>query len=269
MEKKKEEQVEVVETEDAKVKFQEKLTELLALGKSKKNFLEYQEISDFFKDLQLDAEKMELVLDYLEDNGIEVLRIGDDDDDECSDCEEEEKLVSVNLAELLPAYEGGATVFSPEKVGNRLVEFAGIADNQYEEGAKKSLMAFAERMRDENVRYTELSLEAVFGGSDGMYWGFNEIIERIFLPEQASQLIAVLNIEDHALREELIFELDCVKDFTWTSVMDLMYMWDHFDDEQACYMRQTLRSDEYIDMVFTWGCDMRRGRDLDYKGKTT
>lgn len=194
---------------------------------------------------------------------------GDDDDDECSDCEEEEKLVSVNLAELLPAYEGGATVFSPEKVGNRLVEFAGIADNQYEEGAKKSLMAFAERMRDENVRYTELSLEAVFGGSDGMYWGFNEIIERIFLPEQASQLIAVLNIEDHALREELIFELDCLKDFTWTSVMDLMYMWDHFDDEQACYMRQTLRSDEYIDMVFTWGCDMRRGRDLDYKGKTT
>ena len=82
MAKKKEEHVEVVETEDAKVKFQEKLTELLALGKSKKNFLEYQEISDFFKDMQLDAEKMELVLDYLDHNGIEVLRIGDDDDDE-------------------------------------------------------------------------------------------------------------------------------------------------------------------------------------------
>ena len=83
MAKKKEDQVEVVvEAEDAKVKFQEKLTELLALGKKKKNILEYQEISDFFKDLPLDAEKMELVLDYLEHNGIDVLRISDDDDDD-------------------------------------------------------------------------------------------------------------------------------------------------------------------------------------------
>ncbi len=83
MAKKKEEQVEVVvEAEDAKVKFQEKLTELLALGKKKKNILEYQEISDFFKDMPLDAEKMELVLDYLDHNGIDVLRISDDDDDD-------------------------------------------------------------------------------------------------------------------------------------------------------------------------------------------
>ncbi len=80
---KKEEQVEaVVETEDVKVKFQEKLAELLILGKKKKNILEYQEISDFFKDFPLDVEKMELVLDYLDHNGIDVLRISDDDDDE-------------------------------------------------------------------------------------------------------------------------------------------------------------------------------------------
>ena len=84
MAKKKEEQpvVTPVETEDAKAKFQEKLTELLALGKKRKNILEYQEISDFFKDMPLDAEKMELVLDYLDHNGIDVLRISDDDDDD-------------------------------------------------------------------------------------------------------------------------------------------------------------------------------------------
>ena len=82
MAKKKEEKVEVVETEDMKVKFQEKLTELLALGKKKKNILEYQEISDFFKDMPLDAEKMELVLDYLDHNGIDVLRISEDDDED-------------------------------------------------------------------------------------------------------------------------------------------------------------------------------------------
>ena len=82
MAKKKEEQAVVQNTEEMKLKFQEKLIEILALGKKKKNILEYQEISDFFKELQLDAEKMELVLDYLENNGIDVLRISDDDDDD-------------------------------------------------------------------------------------------------------------------------------------------------------------------------------------------
>ena len=72
----------VVETEEMKQKFQEKLVELLALGKKKKNMLEYQEISDFFKDMPLEPEKMELVLDYLDHNGIDVLRISEDDDDD-------------------------------------------------------------------------------------------------------------------------------------------------------------------------------------------
>ena len=82
MGKKNEEKVEAVETQEMKEKFQAKLVELLALGKKKKNMLEYQEISDFFKDLNLDAEKMELVLEYLDHNGIDVLRISDDDDDD-------------------------------------------------------------------------------------------------------------------------------------------------------------------------------------------
>ena len=78
---KKKEQAEVVETAEMKAKFQQKLIELLALGQKKKNILEYQEISDFFKDMNLDPEKLELVLDYLEHNGIDVLKISDDDDD--------------------------------------------------------------------------------------------------------------------------------------------------------------------------------------------
>ena len=82
MAKKKDEQPAVVETEEMKQKFQEKLVELLAIGKKKKNMLEYQEISDHFKELNLDAEKMELVLDYLDHNGIDVLRISDDIDDD-------------------------------------------------------------------------------------------------------------------------------------------------------------------------------------------
>ncbi len=90
----------VVETEEMKQKFQEKLVELLALGKKKKNILEYQEISDFFKDLNLDAEKMELVLDYLDHNGIDVLRISDDDDDDAEIILTEEDDVEVEKIDL-------------------------------------------------------------------------------------------------------------------------------------------------------------------------
>ena len=85
MAKKKEENVQAVENEELKFKFQEKLKELLVLGKKKKNILEYQEISDFFKELNLDAEKFEMVLDYLEHNGIDVLRMTDNDDDDDAD----------------------------------------------------------------------------------------------------------------------------------------------------------------------------------------
>ncbi len=82
------------EAEAAREKFQEKLKELLSLAKKKKNMLEYQEINDFFSDMQLDAEKFEKILDFLEANNIDVLRITDDDvdDDILLEVEDEEEI---------------------------------------------------------------------------------------------------------------------------------------------------------------------------------
>ncbi len=68
------------ETEVRMEALQKKLPELLELAKKKKNMLEYQEVSDFFKDLDLTPEDIEKVLDYLEANHVDVLRIADDDD---------------------------------------------------------------------------------------------------------------------------------------------------------------------------------------------
>ena len=68
--------------EAAKEKFQQKLKDLLALAKKKKNMLEYQEISDFFADMQLEAEQFDKILAFLEANNIDVLRITDDDSDD-------------------------------------------------------------------------------------------------------------------------------------------------------------------------------------------
>ena len=61
-------------------KFNEKLKELLAMGKKKKNILEYHEVGDFFRNMQLDEAQMESVYDYLESNGIDVLRITSDEE---------------------------------------------------------------------------------------------------------------------------------------------------------------------------------------------
>ena len=76
--------------EEKSVKFIEKLQELLAIAKKKKNVLEYQEINDFFHDMELDAEQFEKILDFLESNNIDILRISDDDDDDILIDEEEE-----------------------------------------------------------------------------------------------------------------------------------------------------------------------------------
>lgn len=83
-------------------KFEAKLKDLLALAKKKKNILEYQEINDYFQDMELDAEKFEKILDFLEEKNIDVLRITDDDED-VSDEEmllEEEDEVEVEKIDL-------------------------------------------------------------------------------------------------------------------------------------------------------------------------
>ena len=67
--------------ENHEVKFIEKLNALKELAHSKKKVLEYQEINNFFGDMELDEEKMEKIIEYLENNGIDVFQISDDKDD--------------------------------------------------------------------------------------------------------------------------------------------------------------------------------------------
>ena len=62
-------------------KFQEKLKELLVIAKKKKNVLEYSEITDLFSDMNLTAEQMDSILEYLEKNNIDTLRTTDDDEE--------------------------------------------------------------------------------------------------------------------------------------------------------------------------------------------
>ncbi len=67
--------------EALQAKFEEKLKNLLSLAKKKKNVLDYQEIVDFFADMALEEEQYDKIMEYLEHNGIDVLRMTEEDDD--------------------------------------------------------------------------------------------------------------------------------------------------------------------------------------------
>lgn len=97
---KKKEQKDMAQEQELRLKFQQKLIEILELGKKKNNMLEYQEIADFFKDLNLDPEKFEMVIDYLEQNGIDVLKISNDDDVDDDIILDEEDEVEVEKIDL-------------------------------------------------------------------------------------------------------------------------------------------------------------------------
>ena len=62
-------------------KFQEKLRELLSMAKKKKNVLEYQEVNDFFSDMELNEDQINHIYDFLDNNGVDVLRETVSDDD--------------------------------------------------------------------------------------------------------------------------------------------------------------------------------------------
>ena len=67
--------------ENTQAKFEARLKDLIAVAKKKKNVLEYQEINDFFKDMPLEEDQFDKILETLEQNNVDVLRITDDDDD--------------------------------------------------------------------------------------------------------------------------------------------------------------------------------------------
>ena len=67
--------------ENTRARFDEKIKELLAFAKKKKNILEYQEICDFFADMPLEEEQFEKILEVLEQHNVDVFRITDDDAD--------------------------------------------------------------------------------------------------------------------------------------------------------------------------------------------
>jgi len=66
-------------------KLLEKTKSLLAVAKKKKNALEYQEILDFYADMNLNEKQLATVINYLEEHDIDVLRISNEADESNDD----------------------------------------------------------------------------------------------------------------------------------------------------------------------------------------
>ncbi len=81
--------------ENTQARFEEKMKNLLAMAKKQKNVLEYQEINDFFSDMTLEEDQFDRILETLEQNNVDVLRITDDDD-----VDDEEILLSAEEEDL-------------------------------------------------------------------------------------------------------------------------------------------------------------------------
>ena len=93
------ESAEAVAAAAAQQQFLGKLNDLLEMAKKKKNMLEYQEISEYFKDMNLNAEQFEEILEFMEAHNIDVLRISDDDDEDILlDDEDEVEVEQIDLS---------------------------------------------------------------------------------------------------------------------------------------------------------------------------
>ena len=111
---KKKEENKTMTPEERNALFEKKLKEQLTLAQSKKTVLEYQEISDHFKELQLNAEQFEKILDYLEKNNIDVLKLQESDDDVL--LPEDEDMEEIELDKIDLSVPDGVSIDDPVRM---------------------------------------------------------------------------------------------------------------------------------------------------------
>ena len=80
--------------ENTMAKFEEKLASVIAMGKKKKNVLDFQEIVNQFAEFNLEEERYDKIVETLEQKGIDVLRMTEEEEEP-----DEEALLAVEDAE--------------------------------------------------------------------------------------------------------------------------------------------------------------------------
>ncbi|MBR5407945.1 MAG: RNA polymerase sigma factor RpoD [Lachnospiraceae bacterium] len=76
-----EKELEQIDEAQLQQKIDEKLKALMQKAKKKKNVLESQEIAAFFADMEIQEDQMDKITDYLEQNGVDILKITEEEDE--------------------------------------------------------------------------------------------------------------------------------------------------------------------------------------------
>ena len=88
--------------DDAAAQFETKLHDLLETAKARKNVIEYQEVSDTFKDMNLSQKQFEKILTFLEKSNIDVLRVEDTEEEEDIILDDEDEIEMENIDLSVP-----------------------------------------------------------------------------------------------------------------------------------------------------------------------
>ena len=102
--------------EEKKVTFEEKLTQLLELAKTKKNVLDNKEILNYFHGEILSPEQLDQIYDFLENHHVDVLRMDDDEDMEPELFEEGEEEEPIDVDNLDLSIPDGVSLDDPVRM---------------------------------------------------------------------------------------------------------------------------------------------------------
>ena len=103
------------------MKFEEQLKALVEMGKKKKNILEIQEVNEVFSDMELEAGQMDKVIEYVEAQGIDVLQMTPDVEEDLPDDMEillavEEEDVEVDMEKIDLSVPDGISIEDPVRM---------------------------------------------------------------------------------------------------------------------------------------------------------
>ena len=152
--------------EATKELYAQKVKEILALAKKKKNVLEYAEISDFFAELNLNEEQLDNILEVLENSGIDVLRVSEGDDDIDMDIPEEDDMLlgdeeDIDMENIDLSVPDGISIEDPVRMYLKEIGKVPLlnADQEIELAKAMEAGADAEKQLEEDKKENKLTPE--------------------------------------------------------------------------------------------------------------